>query len=155
ATTASGDAGHSEGINEQRRASSASILAELTLLVLSTPVVLVLCELLGLPLVVAGLWSVIQMAVVVWLVNGHVQEWAQARMYVTEAKRLGHRAALAEATVRREQERLHELRTAVSGIGMTHRLLREREADLPAPARSRLEGLYESELVRLEHLVDD
>jgi signal transduction histidine kinase len=38
---------------------------------------------------------------------------------------------------------------------MTHRLLHERTADLPPPTRTRLEGLYESELSRLARLVDE
>jgi signal transduction histidine kinase len=159
AATASGDAVHTEVVNEQGRASGARILTELSVLVLSTPLLLAFCATANVShaqtLRIAVVWSVVQMVILVWVVHGHVQDWAEARVHAAEAESLGRRAAIAEETVRREEERLHELRTTVSGIGLTHRLLSERTADLPLPTRTRLEGLYESELTRLQHLVDD
>jgi signal transduction histidine kinase len=109
----------------------------------------------GSTLVMACLWSIVQISLLALLVVGHTREWRQPRLQTAVATDLGRRAELAEAAVRREQERLHELRATVSGIGMTHRLLHERTADLPPPTRTRLEGLYESELSRLARLVDE
>lgn len=139
--------------------SGTRLLTELVLLALSTPALMSGLALAGLPhediLRMAGLWSIVQMTFLVVLAYGHAREWAEPRLRASDAAALGRRAELAEAAVRREEERMHELRSTVSGIGMTHRLLRERTAELPQPARSRLEGLYESELTRLERLVDD
>jgi signal transduction histidine kinase len=159
AAAASGDAVHTEMSNEQRRASGARMLAELSVLVLSTPLLLAYCASAEVShtqtMRIAVVWSVVQMAILVWVLHGHVQDWTEARAHAAEAESLGRRAAIAEETVRRDEERLHELRTTVSGIGLTHRLLSERTAELPLPTRVRLEGLYESELTRLQHLVDD
>lgn len=118
---------------------AARALAPLVLLALSTPALIATLVLIGVDsevvLLAAGLWSVGQMVLVV--------TWVRRR------------AEQAEATGRRKEERLHELRATVSGIGMTHRLLHERADELPTPTRMRLEGLYESELSRLQRLVDE
>jgi signal transduction histidine kinase len=129
------------------------VVGELVLLAVSTPALIAGLALAGARhgqvLFMAYAWSIVQLALMAVIVVSHMRDWAPG------ATDLGRRAAVAEAAVRREEERLHELRSTVNGIGMTRRLLREREAELPPPARSRLEGLYESELSRLERLLDD
>lgn len=151
------------GKRDTRRTGSVPrVVTELVLLALSTPALIAGLALAGAEhgsiLAMADMWSIVQISLMAVLVISHAQEWAQwgqPRVQLADAADLGRRAALAEAAVRREEERLHELRSTVTGIGLTHRLLRERKADLPSPARSRLEGLYESELTRLERLLDD
>ena len=132
---------------------------ELVLLAVSTPALISGLELAGveraLILCAAGLWSIVQFALLAVLVHRHAVRGVAPRLSSADAASLDVRALLAEATVRRDEERLHELRATVSGIGMTRRLLREHRSDLPLPARSRLEDLYDAELSRLERLVDD
>lgn len=65
------------------------------------------------------------------------------------------RAYPIEAALAREQERLHELRATVGGLALASRLLREGGDGLTTRARLRLEHLHESELGRLERLLDD
>jgi two-component system OmpR family sensor kinase len=151
--------GDTAGIHSRTYTPGTAILAELVLLALTAPAVMLTFAVADLPqriiLEVAALWSVVQVGLLVMLLHGRVMDWVDARRALSETRALGLRVELAEAAVRREEERLHELRATVVGIGLTRRLLRERTADLPAPERSRLEVLYESELTRLERLVDD
>jgi len=132
-------------------------LAELTLLALVTPALMSALKLAEVDndviLLAVGLWSIVQMTLLIAVARGHAG--ASSRFRVGSETELGRRAELAEAAVRREEERLHEVRATVCSIGMTHRLLLERAADLPPPTRARLEGLYESELSRLLRLVDE
>jgi signal transduction histidine kinase len=135
------------------------ILAELVLLALSTPALMAALELAEVDheviLLAVGLWSIVQMTLLIAVARGHAFAGASSRFPDGSETELGQRAELAEAAVRREEERLHEVRATVSSIGMTHRLLLERSAELPLPTRTRLEGLYESELSRLLRLVDE
>lgn len=137
----------------------ARALAELVLLALSTPVLMAVLELaevdIELILLAVGLWSIVQMTLLIALARGHALAGASSRFRDGGETELGRRAELAEAAVRREEERLHEVRATVSSIGMTHRLLLERSAELPPPTRTRLEGLYAAELSRLLRLVDE
>jgi signal transduction histidine kinase len=134
------------------------ILAELVLVALSAPALMSALALVhldtGAALRAAVLWSIVQTTLLVIVVRGHAPASA-ASLPAADQTEPGLRTELAEAAVRREEERLHELRATVSGIGMTHRLLHEHPAELPAPTRMRLEGLYESELSRLQRLVDE
>jgi signal transduction histidine kinase len=135
-------------------------LTKLALLALTTPLIIwMLAEQprtdRAVILLVGGLWSVVQLSVLVVILHRDAAREVQPKAWSRDAAALGLRAELAEAAIRREEDRLHELRATVSGIGMTHQLLREHTAELPQPARSRLEGLYETELARLERLVDD
>jgi signal transduction histidine kinase len=106
-------------------------------------------------LLASGLWSIIQTTLLIAVVRGRALASASSRFREAREIELGRRAEVAEAAVRREEDRLHELRATVSGIGMTHRLLDERSAELPLPTRTRLEALYESELSRLQSLLDE
>ncbi len=72
-----------------------------------------------------------------------------------ELKTLASRVQLAEARVAREQERMHELRTTVSSVALSHRLLVERRRTLSRATRRRLERLREAELARIERLLTD
>ncbi|QDH10916.1 HAMP domain-containing histidine kinase [Nocardioides dongxiaopingii] len=63
------------------------------------------------------------------------------------------RALAAEAALGRDQERWHELRATVTGIALSHRLLHDGAAALPAGTQARLARMYDSEIGRLERLV--
>ena len=71
------------------------------------------------------------------------------------AEALGSRAENAEAALAREQERLHEIRATLAGITASHRMLHDHRASLLPEHRSRLERLHETELARLERLLND
>lgn len=73
--------------------------------------------------------------------------------YVIETTELSSRAQQAEDALGHAQERLHELRSAVGGIAMSHRLLQDDNADIPGPTKQRLQRLHDRELGRLERLV--
>ena len=60
-----------------------------------------------------------------------------------------------EAELARERDRLHELRSTVSGLVASYRLLQEHPAEITPAARSRLEHLHDAELGRLERLLSD
>lgn len=55
----------------------------------------------------------------------------------------------------REQDRLHELRTTMAGIGLTHRLLRDGRDRISGAELARLEHMYDQEISRLERLLRD
>jgi signal transduction histidine kinase len=55
----------------------------------------------------------------------------------------------------REKDRLHEVRTTMAGIGLTHRLLRDGRDRIPPAERARLERMYDQEIARLERLLRD
>lgn len=59
------------------------------------------------------------------------------------------------AELAREHDRLHELRSTVSGLVASYQLLHEHGDELPAAARTRLEQLHGAELGRLERLLGD
>jgi signal transduction histidine kinase len=130
------------------------VIAGLAAIVLSTPALMALAFMMGIPhgvgLTIAGIWSLAQIPILVYVMHHRLSAWSKVRTHDVEA-----RVASAEATVRRDEERLHELRSTVAGIGMTYRLLRDRRSALPRTTRSRLEELYESELGRLERLLGD
>jgi signal transduction histidine kinase len=130
------------------------VMPRLLAIVLSTPALMALTYVMGVPhragIALAGAWSLAQIPLLVYLLHHQVRAWSQDR-----AREVEVRAASAEAAVRHDEERLHELRTTVAGIGMTHRLLRDRKSELPRTTCSRLESLYESELARLERMLAD
>jgi signal transduction histidine kinase len=66
---------------------------------------------------------------------------------------LSLRAESAEHAMRREQERLHELRTTVAGIRHASGTLREESGTLDPQHKHRLERMMAAELVRLERLL--
>jgi signal transduction histidine kinase len=68
---------------------------------------------------------------------------------------LASRVESAEATLLREQERMHELRATVSGVALSQRLLSDRRARLSRATKRRLERLREAELARIERLLAD
>ncbi|HEY0952902.1 ATP-binding protein [Nocardioides sp.] len=59
------------------------------------------------------------------------------------------------AELARERDRLHELRSTVSGLVASYHLLQEQQVELTSAARSRLEQLHRVELDRLERLLTD
>lgn len=71
----------------------------------------------------------------------------------TELEDLARRADVAEAGVRRDEEVLHELRTALGGVSTATTLLLRRSSELPGAQRRRLEQLVETELQRLGSMV--
>ncbi len=70
----------------------------------------------------------------------------------TSGGELASRSAVTELA--RAQEHLHELRTAVVGISMSRRMLRESGGTIPDPARHRLQQLLDQELGRLERMME-
>jgi signal transduction histidine kinase len=143
----------------RRKTPGRRTVAELVLVGLGGPAVVSALALTDLDTEVAlraaVLCSIVQTTVLFIVVRGHASTSASSPSAVADETERGLRTELAETVVRREEERLHELRATVSGIGMTHRLLHEHPAELPAPTRTRLEGLYASELSRLQRLVDE
>jgi signal transduction histidine kinase len=135
-----------------------SVLPKLAILALSTPTLMVALALSEVDshviLLATGLWAVVQMPLLVALLHDQALP-SGPRPGERSAVELVRRAEEAEAAAEREEELLHEVRATVSGIGMTHRLLTEYRAELPAQTRTRLESLYESELSRLQRLVDE
>lgn len=135
------------------------LLAELALLVLSTPALMSALAVAGVDtyaiLLATGPWTGVQMTLLVTVLRADALAGGRNRHEDGKVAELVRKAELAEAAVQREEELLHEVRSTVSGIGMTHRLLRERRTELPPLARTRLELLYESELSRLQRLVHE
>lgn len=135
------------------------LFTELALLALSTPTLMSALALAGLDshvvLLATGLWAVVQMTLLVTVLHRHAVARGPQLVAGLDEMELVRRAELAEAAVQREEELLHEVRSTVSGIGMTHRLLREQRTELPPLTRTRLEVLYDSELSRLQRLVHE
>ena len=65
----------------------------------------------------------------------------------------GQGSASTDAPLRSDEELLHEVRSTVAGIAMTHRFLHEHASEVAPEQRSRLESLEEAELSRLERMV--
>jgi signal transduction histidine kinase len=130
------------------------VMPRLLAVAMSTPALLLLAYVMDVShraaIALVGVWSLAQIPLLVHLLHHQVRVWSQVRTREVEV-----RVASAEAAVRKDEERLHELRTTVAGIGITHRLLRDRKGELPRTTCSRLESLYESELARLERMLAD
>lgn len=60
-----------------------------------------------------------------------------------------------EMAAYRAKDRLHEVRATVAGIGLTHRLLSDQDTRLAGADRTRLERLYDREIMRLERILRD
>ncbi len=131
----------------------------LAVLVLSVPALLVLSgfggssQAPGSRLLVASIVG--QLPLVVCAVMLHVRKRASDRTNLGHVVELGARVAVAEAALRRDEERLHELRATVVGIALASRLLRDEDASLPPAAKGRLEMMYDAEIARLERLLSD
>jgi signal transduction histidine kinase len=127
--------------------------------------------LMAVPLVVL-LWGLTAVGVSAWSVAVMLGIWCAAEVplllrlerqrrrageddVTDELFTLGARAARAEATLRRDEDRFHELRSTVAAIGTTYRLLRDRRDRIPGGARDALESLCETELARLERMLLD
>lgn len=61
----------------------------------------------------------------------------------------------AEAGARADQERMHEIRSTIAGIATASRLLHEHGDEIEARRRERLRDTLDSEMSRLERLLDD
>ncbi len=103
----------------------------------------------------AAAWSLAQVPLMMRLVHRALHDWSRESGREAQIRSLGARAASAEESLRRDEDRLHELRSTVSGIGMTYRLLRDRRDRIPGPARATLESLCETEMARLQRLLTD
>ncbi len=149
----------SERASERAAGSERWLLPALAALLLTVPVLMYAGVEAGLShralLLVAAAWSLGEVPLLAHLVDRRLRTWSHEDDAQAELCSLGARAASAEASVRRDQDRLHELRATVAGIRTTYGLLHERQDRMPAPARSRLERLYETELARLERLLVD
>lgn len=67
---------------------------------------------------------------------------------------LGHQLEQAEAGVRVERARLHELRATIAGLGTASRLVHHGSA-VPSFRRSQIEDMIDSELERLQRLLNE
>ncbi len=128
---------------------------------LSVPVIVLVREL-GDPepshwslVIVLAIWSLAEVPLLLRWEQRRTRTWPPEDDPTAELLFLGAQAASAEATVRRDAERIHELRSTVAGIGKTYRLLRDRRDRIPETARTMLESLCETELARLERLLVD
>jgi len=68
-------------------------------------------------------------------------------------ERLGARILAAEAAHERKEEILHELKATVGGVAIATRLLSERRGEMGQDTVTRLEGMRQSELGRLQRLL--
>jgi signal transduction histidine kinase len=105
--------------------------------------------------IVLAIWSVAEVPLLLRVEHRETHTSPSDGHANAELVCLGAQAASAEATVRRDAERFHELRSTVAGIGTTYRLLRDRRDRIPDTARTMLESLCETELARLERLLVD
>jgi signal transduction histidine kinase len=105
--------------------------------------------------IVLAIWSLAEVPLLLRMEQRRTHIWPPEDDATAELLFLGAQAASAEATVRRNAERFHELRSTVAGIGTTYRLLRDRPDRIPDTARTMLESLCETELARLERLLVD
>ena len=105
--------------------------------------------------IVLAIWSLAEVPLLLRVEQRRTHIWPPEDDATAELLFLGAQAASAEATVRRDAERFHELRSTVAGIGSTYRLLRGRDDRIPDTARTMLESLCETELARLERLLVD
>jgi signal transduction histidine kinase len=99
-------------------------------------------------------WSLAQCLLVV-LLEVHLEGAARRR---PDGDGLATRASAdgsAEIESHREKDCLHELRTTMAGIGITHRLLRDCRDRLSLAESARLEDLYDREISRLERLLQE
>ena len=132
--------------------------ALLGVVTLSAPVLVVALVSLGLPhdtsFVVMTIWSLSQFMLVVWLARRLLPAWVDGRAANASVVR-GEVEDPLETAAYQPRDRLHEVRTTVAGIGLTHRLLSNQEAHLSAADRTRLEDLYDREITRLERLLRD
>lgn len=103
---------------------------------------------LALPLALGGM---VCAALVVSATTGLLVDAVQR--HGRELDDLSRRAEQAEAGIRRDEEVLHELRSAFGGVSTATSLLLHEARELPAAQRRRLEHLVESELDRIGHMV--
>jgi signal transduction histidine kinase len=82
---------------------------------------------------------------------------ALARLSILERRSsiqaLHERLAVAEASVRRDRARLHEIGATVAGIASATRLIQSGPVVLPMQRRSDLEHMMEAEVARLERIM--
>ncbi|MBA8804651.1 signal transduction histidine kinase [Nocardioides ginsengisegetis] len=129
----------------------------LTGLVLSTPALLLVAVLSGASeaasLTMAVPWSLAQLPLLAWAGHRHMEHRTRELPSPADLEVLGTRAETAEAALRKDEEKLHELRATVVGITLAHQLLHDADKELQEATRERLEQLRESELGRLERLL--
>jgi signal transduction histidine kinase len=68
---------------------------------------------------------------------------------------LGSRAEHAEAALRREHDRLHELRATLAAVSASYQMLRDPRTKITPGRRDRLLRLHDAEMGRLERLLAD
>lgn len=102
---------------------------------------------------VVGVWAAVQLVVLHRLFREQ-DERAPDDPPMAGAVVVGA-ARVEEGPYSPDREKLHEVRTSVAGLRATHHLLHDHAGALAASARHRLESLYDSEIHRLERLLDD
>lgn len=134
--------------------------AQLVALTSSVPVLIAALLVAGVPQdigfqVIAG-WSLAQFLVVMLLVERPARGGEPRGESESECDDTATAAAAAQSwedDAAREADRLHEVRTTMAGIGLTHRLLRDGRDRISGADRSRLELMYDREISRLERLL--
>lgn len=140
----------------RRSAGARDLLSTLLVLALLLPLVVLVWWLVDADLsrrsivTLLALWSLAEVPLLLHVLRAWPADDATA-----EILSVGARAASVEARLRRDEERFHELRATVAGIGKTYRLLRNRRDRIPGTARTMLESLCDTELARLERLLVD
>jgi signal transduction histidine kinase len=104
---------------------------------------------------VIACWSLAQCVLGLLLLEVHVDGTGRRRSDAESPATRAPRDGSVELESHREKDRLHEVRTTMAGIGITHRLLRDRRDRLSGAERARLEQLYDREISRLERLLQD
>jgi signal transduction histidine kinase len=134
--------------------------AGLAALTLSAPLLAVVLLTAGLPhevslLTMAG-WSLAQLLLVLGLARRLPGTSATEQQQATDdARAVDADDEAIEMEVHRAKDRLHEVRATVAGIGLTHRLLSDQGVRVTGADRTRLESLYDREIMRLERLLRD
>jgi signal transduction histidine kinase len=104
--------------------------------------------------VIAG-WSLAQVVLVLLFLEMHHHARDLRWQPDDDASPQAPVGDVVEIGAQREQDRLHEVRTTMAGIGMTHRLLRDGRDRISGADRARLEQMYDREISRLERLLRD
>lgn len=133
--------------------------ADLVVLTASAPVLI--CALLaaGVPRetgfeIIAG-WSLAQLLLATLFLELRVHGGDRAGSSDDDGPTVSAPAGDSSGLDVRERDRLHEVRTTMAGIGLTHRLLRDGRDRISGAELARLEHMYDQEISRLERLLRD
>ena len=131
------------------------LLIVLIVLALSTPSLLAVLVLFDVPVFVGLLFALplaaAQIATVALMAHRRLLD--RLAPPAADAVSLTRDLADAESAARQAEDMMHTLRSSVTGITASYRLLRDRHDEMGQSTRLRLEKMHEEELFRLERLV--